>query len=137
MGDKDINDIVFHGNVQALFDLNLVNRGAYGYDTDLFGVKNSNNPQYSNYENRDNLIEFIKNIKDDTGNEVMVKNRIGPEFIKGFVVSNEYDKNFLMAKLRENGLVEKEDGIEYVIGKDIPLEDFIHIGNHFKQKMWE
>jgi hypothetical protein len=117
--------------------LEVLNRGGYGFPTDVFGVKNSNNPQYEYYEQRNNLVKFTNEIDDNIDNEVMVKNRIGPEFIKGFTVANQYDKSMLMQKLRTEGLVELRGNVEYIIGKNKPLEDFISIGNHFSQNMWK
>lgn len=121
----------FQGNIQILYDLEVVNRGAYGYSFDKFGTRKG-----SDYAYRQNLPLMAGNLTPwNTGNEVMVKNRIDPNYIKGLVVQSEKDKKVLVAKLRANGLVTKQGSKEYVNGK--PIDEFVHVADKFTSKMWQ
>ena len=118
------------GGVAMLVGLDAVNGGGcYGYENDHYGVKNSADSSYRYYEERSNLIDFAKNLtKKNNKNELMIKNRIRPEDIKGLVVKNEYYKNALKKKLILAG-------IESFNGKK--LDDFIHIaGQPAQQELW-
>ena len=104
-----IKDINFHGEIQVLWDLSAINRVSYGYDDDLYGVKNPHYPTYSHYETRQTLMDLAARLEDSNAeNEVMLKNRLGPEFVQGFVVRNESEKKQLIEHLSKNGLITNE-----------------------------
>jgi hypothetical protein len=125
------------GNMQMLYDLDVVNYGAYGYREDRFGVKNPLcGYNYKFYENRDNLIQLTKEIdQTDSYNEVMIKNRIPPSAIRGVVVENEKAKAILINTLMESGLINFVSGRHMICGKDV--DDFIHVGSRFDRKSWD
>jgi len=137
VSNKKISDFALCGTMQILYDVDVVNRGAYGYRGDRYGVRNPDKLGYYFYKNRDNLVDLSKKTRSfDTDNEIMVKNRIPPEFIRGVVVESKEAKAALLARLRSFNMVRTDsNGQELIMGK--PIDDFIHIGNKFDKKMWE
>jgi hypothetical protein len=128
--ETDIKDFAYCGTIQVLYDLDVLNRGGYGYEEDEYGSK-----EVDLYGCRKNLIDFteqiVKQRKDTTvvqniNNEVMIKSRIGPEYIKGFIVQTVEQKNLLAAALRRRGIA--------IPGKSI--DDFIHVATRFTKRMW-
>ena len=115
------------GKMQILYDLNLVERVGYGYERDQFGNKK---PQA--HLNRENMIDLT--LKYETNpinflsNEICINHRIGPPFIKGIRVENEKQKNQLVQALKKENVVTQNDLGEECIN-DIPLEQFIRVGN--------
>jgi len=122
------NDYFFHGNIQILYDLKLVERGGYAYNDDEYGSKEEHL-----YKNRGNILDLTENIS--IRNEVCINNRVPPEFIKGLLVQSHQDKKDLIASLEANGVIEKSfvGGTRYIHG--IPVDDFIHVGE-FKKEYW-
>lgn len=118
----------FQGNIQVLYDLDVVNRVSYGYISDQYGTKDKHT-----YQSRLNLLQFALHINDKGGhgNEVMVKNRIAPHYIRALVVQHKKDKDVLVSKLKAAGLV--KDG--KINGK--PLDQFVYVASKFNEKMWE
>jgi len=118
--------------VQVLYDLDVLNRGGYAYMVDSYGIKNPFYQTYKLYQNRLNLIEFTENLPQSNGlNEVMIKNRIEPKFIKGIIVSSKVAKDFFVGELSKEGLIKDES----ILGK--PVDEFIHIADSYNQKMWD
>ena len=126
---NDVDGINFAGEVQVLWDLDVVNRGCYGYPDDRFGVKHPEHPSYKAYENRLNPVDSAKYFG-GTVNEVMIKNRIGPEFVKGFMVRSWEHKEMLIKKLTSEGLI--KDG--KINGH--PVDQFIYVSKTFHPDMW-
>lgn len=88
-----IKMLPYAGQIQLLFDLNATNAAgtAYAYDGDKYGTKT-----LDDYKNRASLIEFTKSLNESAANgiyhlnnEVMIKERIPPRYIKGVVVQSE------------------------------------------------
>lgn len=129
------NNYAFQGNIQILYDLDIVNRGAYGYSRDNFGTRQ----QMSSYATRSNLPalagEINRSVYASLDNEIMIKNRIDPSNIRGLVVKNEGYKKVMIKKLRAAGVVEKRNDGEYVNGK--PIDEFVHVATHFSATMWD
>jgi hypothetical protein len=125
----EIQQFVFSGTMQVLYDLSILNRGAYAYYEDKFGAKG-----IPLYENRSDLLTFAKNLRGHHhNNEVMIKNRIPPEYIIGAVVSSVKQKRKLIETLRKAGVVvnDKINGV--------PVEEFVHIraiDQPFEKTMW-
>ena len=67
-------------------------------------------------------------------NEVCVRHRIPPKFIKGFVLQTSHQREELVKGLRTAGLITQNHlGQECV--NLIPIDKFIHVGN-FKKEYW-
>lgn len=99
---EDIDYFSFSGQAQIIIDLSVLNRGGYAYDDDEFGEKSSL------YRNRKSLLTMAKEISSDE-NEVMVKNRIDPKYIKGVVVQSKHQKKQLVQHLKKLGLIKKKE----------------------------
>lgn len=128
----------FRGKIQVLINLDVVNRVSYGYYCDKFGSKR---PQA--FGKRSTLPDLIKklvnthNINEDTGinNEIAVKHRIAPHYIRGFIINDRYRDDFIQA-LRNEGLIQmNSEGKECINGKT--LDKFIYSEWQFKQEMWD
>lgn len=133
--NEEITSFDFCGDYQLLIDLDACNQGAYGFDDDGFGVKNPSHPAYDSYVNRQNLIELSETQR--ASNEIMIKNRIGPEHIRGIVVKNMKVRMDVKKYLNDCGLVEMRGSEQYVLGK--PINEFVQISgaaNKFKETMW-
>lgn len=119
------------GKMQMLLDLELVNRGSYGYRFDNFGVKNPAAPSYSYYKERMNLIDLTSSLTpEDLSNEIMIKSYVPPKFISGVTVDSEAAKKTLIECLGGAGLI--NNGA--VLTK--PVDQFIHITDVFKREFW-
>lgn len=112
-----------------LYDLDAVNNGAYGFNSDYFGCKNPDDYRYNNYTDRSSLIDFAGSAS-SSSNEVMVKNSVAPQHIRGFVCRTQSDKDVLVAELTKQG---------QIVGgmiKGKPVDEFIHVATKFKSTMW-
>lgn len=124
----------FCGHVQILYDVKLLERGGFGFRDDQYGSK-----QGEAYKKRSNFVDLARGLVDEGSysNEIMIKNRIPPQYIKGLVVANENDKTALLQTLRGAGRVELRDGKEFMKDLDVLATDFIHVGRQFKTDMWD
>ncbi|CRX37546.1 protein-tyrosine phosphatase family protein [Estrella lausannensis] len=122
-------DFTFSGKYQMLYDLDVCNTGAYGYNSDEYGVKNPDKSNYGHYEQRANLPDLAGSINNH-GNEIMVKNTVPPTMIRGIVCQKQADKDLLVQKLTAQGVI--VDG--KINGK--PVDSFIHVASKFKKEMW-
>ena len=127
----DVTDFMFKGKFQMLYDLDVCNTGAYGFNNDLYGVKNPEDDTYENYVGRDSLLELAAKADLDSSNEMIVKNTIPPAMIRGIVCQSQAAKDELIAKLKAQGTI-VDDKIN---GK--PVDSFIHIADKFSGSMWD
>jgi hypothetical protein len=121
----------YTGRIQVLFDLDLINRVGYAYDDDHFGAKSQ-----QTYGKRKNLVDLVEDINGPDGynNEVLIKNYVAPQFIRGFLIDDGNKLAFIKI-LREQGLIqENEKGQECIYGK--LLSEFIFSYYQFEKKMW-
>lgn len=123
------------GSLQVLYDLEAINSGAFAYEKDRYGAKHESSPHYEYYKNRLDLPNFTNELSATRrSNEVMVKGRIDPRYIRGLVVQSHHFKNVLLKTLRQEGLVIARNGKEFIMGK--PVDEFIHVGRCFKEYWW-
>jgi len=128
IGDKmpmDPNEYHLHGHVQILYDLKLVERGGYVHPLDKYGMKCGND-----YSDRGSILDLAEN--PSISNEVCIRDRVPPQYIKGLLVSNEEKKKMLIKVLVENGVINDQDKLI----NGIPVDEFIHVGN-FEKKYWD
>ncbi|CDR34005.1 SH2 domain-containing protein [Criblamydia sequanensis] len=128
---KPINNFPFSGSIQLLIDLEALNRGCYAYNSDKYGIRNPVHYNYYEYAKRASILDFTAT---QTDNEVMLKNRIDPQYIKGAVVQNQGAYEQLVEALKEASIVKSIMGKDYVYGK--PIEQFIKIAHKFDPSMW-
>jgi hypothetical protein len=75
-------------------------------------------------------------------NEVLIKNRIAPKYIRGLVVRSDEQKEMLCEKLKKLGLA-KQDSLsntEYFMVNGKKLDDFIHVkelNDCLDKSMWK
>ena len=66
------------------------------------------------------------------GNEVMVKERIPPEFITGIIVPTKEARDLLVENFRSKGVIALNlDGEETILNK--PVDRFIHVGTELSE----
>jgi hypothetical protein len=87
---------------------------------------------------QENMTEFFTTLTDEhKKNEVMVTGTSKPTHIQGMVVRTESEKKQMI-----DGLVKNNDEFKnkFIVGgkiNGIPLNDFVHVGTHFKKEMWK
>lgn len=118
---------------QILYDLDVLNRGAYAYHRDRYGSK-----MQAAYAERLNLIDFTQSLSiKDVGNEVMIFEHIQPEYIKKILVKSEFSKQNLIEQFERENLTEFRDGQHFLKGYNgLSLEELIIVGKVFKPEMW-
>jgi hypothetical protein len=140
-----IDDIAFHGSIQFLIDLKAADApNSYGFESDCYGTRSS-----GNYFSRFSLIELTEALqkptsemfgkpsdikKYGTANEVVIRDSIGPELIKGIVVGSAEDKETVIKQLKADGMLELKNSVWY-IGMT-PIDDFIKVGKQFTETMF-
>lgn len=135
----EVAEFPFHGSVQFLYDLKLLERVGYGYLRDKYGSK-----AHYTYDRRLSQTQLVSKIADQQSNiterienEYCVKKGIPPLYLQGLLIQSEEVKIGLMeALMGEQGkeLVTIINGQATFNG--IPLEDFIHVGDTFKKEYW-
>lgn len=132
---KNLDQYDLHGHVQILFDLKLVERTGHCYQSDRNGSK-----EPIDYDHRPSIlaltqeIETSQNPESYADNEVCIRHRIPPEYIKGILVPSEKERDQLIQAMEEENLID----IYPQLGKfyrNAPIDNFIHIGN-FKKSYW-
>lgn len=86
------------------------------------------------YKDRQNIEEFIKYEKEagfSLGHEVMVKERIPPQFITGIFVPDMETRDLLVENFRTRGVIANLDGVETILNK--PVDRFIHVGTELSE----
>ncbi len=100
---------------------------AYAYTDDYFGAKSFDANSPNLYSQRPSLFDNLKQVNQDVmdnggkDNEVMIKDRIPPEYIKGIVVPNQAQKDhFITLLTQQNHILTGQI-------KGIPVDSFIQI----------
>ena len=131
---KNPNSYPLNGQFQILYDLSLVERCGLVYAGDKFGTKDP----YDGYKTRPSILSIADECEKYPNtlkkNEVCLRNRVPPQFIKGVMVSSEKEKNNMIQILRKAGAITKNlSGIECI--NHIPVDQFIHVGD-MKEEYW-
>lgn len=108
-------------NGAILYDLNLIERMGYCYGSDKFGKK-----EPVTYKARPNIIDLAKQIQNTGsvgGNEVLIHNRIPPQYIKKIFVPSLDQKNKTIAAMKKAKLTTELQGQHFFNG--ILVENFI------------
>ncbi|MCH9619025.1 MAG: hypothetical protein SP4CHLAM5_11700 [Chlamydiia bacterium] len=104
-----------------IVDPKVLEFGTFQYHADCFGTRKVDGI----YSDRENIIEFMKEevVSPNCGNEVMVKDCISPEYIKGIVVRSEKDKEEIKTFILENNLLPNKDVDAFIkVGSDVDHE---------------
>ncbi|WP_042279407.1 hypothetical protein [Candidatus Protochlamydia sp. R18] len=123
-----------YGEYQLLYDLSVINTGAYAYNQDRYGSKS-----IEHYGKRNNLIEFTKSLDENSiKNEVMIRDRLPPDKLHKILFSSESKKQMLIDDLKEKNLIIEEKGKHYIKGyKSKSIEELFVVGKYFTSDMWK
>jgi len=122
------------GSIQLFFSTDAMGLcGTYGYGSDRWGTRSH---QDATYFTRKNLLELTQSLSadEDCQNEVMIRGRLSPRYIRSVVVQSDEDKARLIERFRANHLVSKQGEQEYVLGK--PIDQFICVAENFSERLW-
>jgi hypothetical protein len=121
------------GKLQILYDLDLVERVGFVYASDKYGTK-----EESDYQTRPNVVELAQRAASNAygyrENEVCIRSRIPPQYIKGVLVKDNNEKTELIKALRAEGLITLNTSNHECIN-GVPIDQFIHIGD-FQPEYW-
>ena len=136
--NTSFGDYNYDGEIRFLISPDILDTITYQYNYDSYGNRDINHAYWvENYLDRPNIFEFLQKqmVWFNGGNEVMVKDRIPPNYFTGIVVQNQYTKNELLNYLRKINLVQKNEfGIETIYSK--PVNEFIHVGNSISEQFF-
>lgn len=139
--NKSYNEYMYHSDVRFLISPKVLETGTYQYHDDNFGTREITNSDWwfwkQDYLDRDNIFKFLAteraNFQGD--NEVMLKERVAPEYITGIVVKNQHMKNQLLDYLRQSNIVQKDaSGNETILSRAV--DQFIYVGNTVKAEQF-
>ncbi|HSX37865.1 MAG TPA: hypothetical protein VLE95_03445 [Chlamydiales bacterium] len=129
----------YYSKVRLLFSLDALETGTYQYHEDRFGHRTTEDHKWFDwfrdepYANRDNILEFIekenRNPYSHEDQEVMIKERIAPSFLKALIVEDEKTKIDLIQYLEACGIMQN--------GKvfDRTADEFIRIGTQMTEDL--
>ncbi len=125
------NDMWYKGKVRLLYSLKALDTISYQYHYDSSGNRSLNSWWWgNNYLNRPNIFKFIKRENENYigSNEIMIKERIAPEYIEGMIVESDILKNKIISALEKAKLLKTDNGgNKTILGK--PVDTFIQVGN--------
>lgn len=130
---KSYNSFAYKSSVRFLISPKALENGTYQYHDDSFGSRKLYDYWWSDYLTRPSIGEFVASERAffHSANEVMLKERLSPEYITGIVVSTQYMKDSILDYLRECNIVQTDQyGKETILSKSI--DQFIHVGNTIK-----
>ncbi len=134
------NDFSYYSSkIRFLISPKALEAGSYQYHDDNFGVRivDKDHRYYDQwkdaYSTRQNMFDFIQDEKStfNPKNEVMIKERISPEFLTGIWVASDSLKENAIAFFREKNIVQLDaNGTETIFSK--PLDQFIIVNESIK-----
>lgn len=130
--NESFKEFAYRSPIRFMISPKILETGTYQYHSDNFGDRTVESYDdfwwrfRETYAERENILDFAKSERKDfnSDNEVMIKDRIPPEYITGIIVKNESTKKLLLNFLRERNIIQKDSaGIETIFSK--PIEEFI------------
>ncbi|MCH9624447.1 MAG: hypothetical protein S4CHLAM27_08410 [Chlamydiia bacterium] len=115
------SDYYSYSTAMIIVDPKVLEFGTFQYHADCYGTRKVDGI----YSDRENIIEFMKEevVSSNCGNEVMVKDCIAPEHIKGIVVRSQKDKEEIKSFILENNLLPNKDVDAFIkVGSDVDHE---------------
>lgn len=138
---KSYNSFAYHSNVRFLISPKALENGTYQYHDDAFGTRELSGGGwwfwFSDYLHRSNIFNFVAEERAifNSDNEVMLKERLLPEYVTGIVVNNDQMKSNILGYLRERNIVQIDAlGRETILSK--PVDQFIHVGPTIKAEQF-
>ncbi len=124
---RDLNEFAYYSDVQFVFSLDLLETGTYQY-YDCYRGERRIYPD-SPYLSRPSILEFAAKNSVYGAHEVMIKDRISPDMIKGLIVKDMETRDRMLTYLREHNLVINET----ILG--IPVYRFIRVGQTISEDL--
>lgn len=138
---EEVDDLAYFYKVQIIFDTKIAEMGTYQYHDDNYGFRGTEDLGWwwkkEEYLERENILDFVasERVNFNYDNEVMSKEYISTDYIKGVVVDSEKTKKGLINHLRFNNQIQKdENGQETILG--IALSDFFHTQDESPQDIF-
>jgi len=129
--NKSYSEMWYSGQVRLLYSLKALDTVSYQYHSDNYGNRNLDSWWWGNsYLNRPNIFNFVKKETDyyQGSNEIMIKERIAPEYIEGMVVKSDSVKSKIIDALDVANLLKIDElGNKTIFGKSI--DAFIQVGD--------
>jgi len=134
---KSYGSFAYQSSVRFLISPKALETGTYQYHDDSFGSRKLHNTWWSDYLFRPDIFSFVDSERAffNSDNEVMLKERLAPEYITGIVVNTHEMKNSILDYLRECNIVQTDSyGKETILSK--PIDQFIHVGKTIKAEQF-
>ncbi len=127
---KKMKNFGYFSPVRLYISLDALHQGSYQYLNDNFGVKAG-----FDYKTRLTLKEFMQRNPDQfNGHEIMLPDRVLPQYIKAMSVKTQEIKDQIIAHLRQLGLVHQNLQGQAIIN-GIPVDEFIHHNKRLTPEM--
>ncbi|MDN3507782.1 MAG: hypothetical protein P0S94_02545, partial [Simkaniaceae bacterium] len=140
-------DQAYWVRARLVISLDALETGTYQYLTGPMGNRLPECDMWwwdETYFDHPNILEFTKQVqtKDSSEmgweyfrNEVMIKERLDPSYIKGIILENEEDRRDLLKYLRTRDIIQKDAlGNETILGHAI--DAFFRIGDHVTAELF-
>jgi hypothetical protein len=127
----------YSGSFQLLYSLDALATSCYGYPTDRYGSKLTE--QYAKRHSLPGLALLLSSpdAKTPTANEIMFPGYLSGDHLCHILVDSNYSRQFWIDQLREQDLLETVDGLEYLKGhRTKTVQDLFVAGTSFKESMW-
>ncbi|NGX47153.1 MAG: hypothetical protein K1000chlam3_00525 [Chlamydiae bacterium] len=133
---KDHHYFDYFSPVRLFFSPKILEFGSYQYDEDEFGSRQVCEFTSCPYSSRKNIFDSLKGklgygLSYQKSHEVMIKDRISPEYITGLTFMNEEDKHSTIRYLREKNIIQKDT----ILSK--PIDQFFHVGHGAKDEQFD
>lgn len=133
----DFQRLFYSSDVRFIIDLKAIETGTYQYLTDSYGTRRVDE---TTYFDRPGITEFLEKHNESLstnsfwnsvagGNEVMIKERLPPEFIRGIVVRSEFMKTDLIDYLRDLKIFQIDAGGKECFN-NIAIDNFITVDGY-------
>lgn len=121
--------------VYFIVTLDPLQNGQACFHDDCFGRTNLYNPgSYVNPNIRGGLIEDCEKIDEDW--EVILKDRVQPQYIAGLLVGTQEDKDVLVEILTELEVI-KNGKVQLTPDVEIAVDHFIYVGENLTKEMFK
>lgn len=138
--NKSFDEYAYQTPVRLIISPKIFEMGTYQYHTDNFGNRMLVEDDwwwFDKYIDRNNISDFltVEKLYFNSDNEVMIKDRIPPEYFTGIVVDNASTKQDLLEYLRGKDLVQMDSsGHETILSR--PIDEFLYVGDAITKELF-
>lgn len=139
--NREFREYGYWSPIRFLIAPEILETGTYQYHNDYFGNRHANQKDFwwnGTYLQRDNIFDFLRIQKKyfQPDNEIMIKERISPEYIRGIVVADEIIKEELIRYLKQKDIIQiDEAGRETIFSR--PIDEFFHVGSKITKNLFD